>query len=96
MRPGQEHSPLIHPVSLLALALLVVNDHYLKEAYPSFLSGKLSDVAFMILAPLWLLVGARWALGFMKKDVPLGPRRSRDTNSTRSPKSFSTCRACEH
>jgi hypothetical protein len=33
---------------------LVLNDHYLKQHHASWLTGKLSDVAFMILSPLWL------------------------------------------
>lgn len=48
-----------HPVTMAALALLVVNDHVLKAAHPGPVTGKLSDVAGMILAPplLAALVG---------------------------------------
>ncbi|GAB3945846.1 hypothetical protein GCM10027614_38290 [Micromonospora vulcania] len=42
---------LCHPVSLLALALLLVNDHVLKSAFPGVVTGKLSDVAGLVLAP---------------------------------------------
>lgn len=51
-------SPLLHPVSLVALGLLLINDHFLKANHPSALTGKLSDVAFMVLAPsfLWVLL----------------------------------------
>gem|GEM_PF-1600467 len=45
---------LLHPAALLSLLLLVVNDHYLKQAYPGTLSGKVSDFCFMVLMPLWL------------------------------------------
>ena len=30
----------------LALITLLVNDHYIKAAYPGFVSGKLSDIAW--------------------------------------------------
>jgi hypothetical protein len=42
---------LAHPITLTALVLLVVNDHLLKEAYPGVVTGKLSDVAGLVLAP---------------------------------------------
>lgn len=44
--------PLLHPVALGALALLVVNDHVLKRVCPSFVTGKLSDVAGVFVLPL--------------------------------------------
>jgi len=52
---------LLHPVAFLALALLVVNDHVLKAVWPGFVTGKLSDVAGLVVAPL-ALQGA-WELG---------------------------------
>jgi hypothetical protein len=42
---------LCHPVTVTALALLIVNDHVLKSAWPGWVTGKLSDVAGMVLAP---------------------------------------------
>ncbi|MEU4402135.1 hypothetical protein [Micromonospora orduensis] len=42
---------LCHPTTLVALALLLVNDHVLKAAFPGPLTGKLSDVAGLVLAP---------------------------------------------
>lgn len=43
---------LCRPTALTALALWCVNDHVLKYAYPGWLTGKLSDVASLIVAPL--------------------------------------------
>jgi hypothetical protein len=40
-----------HPVTMGALALLVVNDHVLKHTHPGWATGKLSDAAGMLLAP---------------------------------------------
>lgn len=54
---------LMHPVVLSSFALLAFNDHVLKVHHPGLLSGKLSDVAFMIAAPLWLYVGGAWLAG---------------------------------
>jgi len=45
---------LLHPVALAALALLLVNDHLLKAAWPGPLTGKLSDVAGLVILPLFL------------------------------------------
>ncbi|MFY1619356.1 hypothetical protein [Micromonospora sp. WMMD736] len=42
---------LCHPATLLALVVLVVNDHLWKAAYPGLVTGKLSDVAGLVLAP---------------------------------------------
>jgi hypothetical protein len=43
---------LLHPLALAALALLILNDHLLKAMLPGLLTGKLSDVAGVLLAPL--------------------------------------------
>lgn len=48
--PPPAHA-LLHPLWLGALALLVVNDHLLKGLWPGALTGKLSDVAGMVVAP---------------------------------------------
>lgn len=49
---------LLHPVALGAIALLILNDHFLKKAFPGFVTGKLSDVAGLVFFPL--LVLAAW------------------------------------
>lgn len=53
------YASLLHPVTVGCFALLLVNDHWLKPYHPGWLSGKLSDVAFMVVAPLWLF--AAWS-----------------------------------
>jgi hypothetical protein len=42
---------LTHPISLAAIAVLLLNDHLLKHAVPSTLTGKLSDFAGLYFAP---------------------------------------------
>ena len=56
-RPG---GALLHPVALLSIAVLIVNDHFLKAAYSNWITGKLSDFAGLVFFPL-LLVSA-WEL----------------------------------
>ena len=51
---------LLHPVPVVAIALLVLNDHVLKEAWPGPLTGKLSDVAGLAFFPLALV--SAWEL----------------------------------
>lgn len=52
---------LLHPAWLVSLALLALNDHVLKGAgvLPSFLTGKLSDFAGLMVAPLLLALALR-------------------------------------
>ncbi len=51
--PLMARRALLHPLWLVSLALLVVNDHVLKGAglVPAAVTGKLSDVVGMIVAP---------------------------------------------
>jgi len=44
-----------HPVFLVALALLILNDHVFKaQWHGSYWTGKLSDVAWLVVAPVFL------------------------------------------
>ena len=42
---------LAHPATLLGLLVLVANDHVGKPAYPGLVTGKLSDIAGLVVAP---------------------------------------------
>ena len=46
---------LSHPVSLLSIGVLLLNDHVLKMIAPSFLTGKLSDFAGLFFFPFLLI-----------------------------------------
>ena len=50
---------MLHPVAILAVALLLVNDHLLKAVAPGLLTGKLSDLAGMVFFPILLAELAR-------------------------------------
>lgn len=62
---------LLHPVALLALALLVLNDHVLKGIAPSPLTGILSGFAGIVILPLTLQAG--WELLLSCRGRWLGP-----------------------
>ena len=49
-------TPVLHPTFVAAAGVLALNDHVLKWAYGTWSTGKLSDVAGVLLLPL-LLVG---------------------------------------
>ncbi len=53
---GDDNSahPLLHPVSLFALGLLIVNDHVLKQSISNSVTGKLSDFAGLVFFPILL------------------------------------------
>lgn len=54
---------LLHPVALIALGLVIVNDRVLKVHVPSTFTGKLSDFAGLVYFPLFVVAfveGARW------------------------------------
>jgi len=42
---------LTHPLSILAILLLLFNDHWLRYAHPSWLTGKLGDFTWLVFAP---------------------------------------------
>jgi len=62
MIPG---GSLLHPVAVLALVVLLFNDHYWKGTGPPQVTGKLSDVAVMILVPLVFQAAVEW-LGVLR------------------------------
>lgn len=66
---------LLHPAALVALVVLVVNDHFLKGSGVGVVTGKLSDVAGLVFFPLLLVAlveGGRKVLGV--KSWPLSGR----------------------
>ncbi len=74
--PIQPAAQLTHPLFLGALAVLALNDHALKGAglLPGALTGKLSDVAGLLVAPLVLawLARARTRRGWVFAHVAVG------------------------
>jgi len=59
---------LLHPITLLALALWAINDHLLKGWGPALLTGKLSDVAGLVVSPTVLFGILEWcAPGLLRR-----------------------------
>src|SRR5690348_11788248 len=70
---------LLHPITIVALATWIINDHWAKAAHGGVVTGKLSDVAALIVFPLLPVIalekwrawrrqpppGFAWALGWI-------------------------------
>ena len=52
MTTSRNRHYLLNHVFLVSLFTLLVNDHYFKYAFPSWFTGKLSDIAGIIILPL--------------------------------------------
>ena len=59
---------MLHSGFVVALIVVVVNDHFLKAACPGFLTGKLSDFAGLVFAPLFLQAAWEMAMAADGKD----------------------------
>jgi hypothetical protein len=68
--PGYENSLvcLEHPLTLLSIAVLLINDHVLKLYFPSWLTGKLSDFAGLFFFPF--IVAAGLGLLLFRSKIP--------------------------
>jgi hypothetical protein len=58
----------MHPIVLAAVALLLINDWYLKENFHGAVTGKLSDIAGLIFAPCVLSAAIGLALRLVGRD----------------------------
>lgn len=66
--------PILHPVTIAAIALLILNDHVLKGAWPGLVTGKLSDAAGLVFFPLLLVAAGQVGLGAVAPRWVPGPR----------------------
>ncbi|MBE3012370.1 hypothetical protein IL992_24720 [Microbispora sp. NEAU-D428] len=58
-----------HPATVAAIGVLIVNDRVLKPQWPGVLTGKLSDLAGMLVAPPLPALLAAYAAGIARRDV---------------------------
>jgi hypothetical protein len=66
----------LHPVALAAVVVLVVNDWFLKPRFRgSFVTGKLSDIAGLVFAPVLLSAMIGLALKLARRKPTLTHRR---------------------
>lgn len=68
IRAGESRLPiagdgLLHPVVVGAILVLLLNDQVLKRAWPGIVTGKLSDVAGLVFAPLLVVAAAELLAG---------------------------------
>jgi hypothetical protein len=63
MSAPRPRAAILHPVAIGALALLLVNDHVLKSAWPGWWTGKLSDVAALIVGTVTFAALGQLAVG---------------------------------
>jgi hypothetical protein len=72
-QPTARDTVLLRPIPLIALAVMLLNDHVLKTFAPSVLTGKLSDVTGLIVFPLLMMVA--WAFVSGRAGRPVRDRR---------------------
>jgi hypothetical protein len=53
---------LAHPVTLAAITVMLVNDHLLRQIAPSWITGKLSDAAWLVIVPPCLALFLGWLM----------------------------------
>jgi hypothetical protein len=75
-RPRLPIGEALHPVAIAAAVVLVVNDWVLKASpAPAWLTGKLSDVAGLVVAPLVVTAVVGMALWIARRPDPWLTRR---------------------
>ena len=65
-----------HPLTLLSILVLFINDHVLRIYWPSWVTGKIGDFAWLYFAPFTLAI----VLGCDKGNLGLGVVISRVAN----------------
>ncbi len=65
---------LSHPASVAAVVMLLLNDHLLRRAWPSWWTGKIGDIAWLLFAPFVLAAGLAWLVprGICRRDSAVG------------------------
>ncbi|WP_244237175.1 hypothetical protein [Corallococcus llansteffanensis] len=79
MSPSRDRKPfpgsgLLHPAVLGAIVLLILNDHVFKARWPSWWTGKLSDVAGLAMFPV--LLQALWEQATSRRAHAFRPSRA--------------------
>jgi hypothetical protein len=71
---GRAMAALSHPLSVAGVVTLLLNDHLLRRAWPSWWSGKIGDVAWLLFAPFVLAAGLAWLLprGIQHRETAVG------------------------
>jgi hypothetical protein len=72
-RPRIPGDGLLHPLPIVSMGVLALNDHVLKAAYGTWWTGKLSDVAGLAFFPL--VLQGLWEVGRQLVGRPSRPSR---------------------
>jgi hypothetical protein len=72
-RPSMAGDGLLQPVVLGAIVVLLVNDQVLKGAWPGLVTGKVSDVAGLVFAPLLAVAAAELVMAALGRWAGPGP-----------------------
>lgn len=72
MKSSPKTSLMSRALPLLVVAVLVVNDHVLKQCFPGFVTGKLSDFAGLFFFPLFLTDAIGWMFRSRARHVLMG------------------------
>jgi hypothetical protein len=59
---GRAMEALSHPLSVAGVITLLLNDHLLRRAWPSWWTGKIGDLAWLLFAPFVLAAGLAWLI----------------------------------
>lgn len=65
---------LMHPWAIVALVLLILNDHVFKAAYPGPFTGKISDFAGLLFFPLAVQAAVELAAQVFGRDATRNQR----------------------
>jgi hypothetical protein len=65
---------LLHPVAIAAIAVLVLNDHLLKAAFPGPITGKISDFCGLVFFPLAVQAICELGTGAFGRDTTASRR----------------------
>jgi len=63
---------ITHDVSIAAILTLLLNDHLLRVLFPSWLTGKLGDFAWLVFAPFICAAAFSWIIGGRSQERVVG------------------------
>ena len=68
---------LLHPLFLVSLLVLLINDHIAKDLYPGVITGKLSDFSGLLVLPVLAFVAVEVGAKATRRRLPRSARGSR-------------------
>ena len=81
---------LLHPLFLVSLLVLLINDHIAKDLYPGLITGKLSDFSGLVVLPVLAFVAVEVAAKGTRRRLPGAAWPPRSASSRRSDSRWSS------